>query len=79
LVYYIDETITLDIRSVRSQIEKIEANMRAGVNAAEKRLGFSAVVRSMRLLTEAQSKLQDLEVLTNPMPPAGDIDKELYM
>ena len=53
--------------------------MRAGVNAAEKRLGFSAVVRSMRLLTEAQSKLQDLEVLTNPMPPAGDIDKELYM
>jgi hypothetical protein len=70
--------ITLDIRTVRTQLERIEANMRLGVDVAEKRLGCLAVIRAMRLITEAQATLRDLEALTNPMPPAGDVDKDFY-
>lgn len=71
--------ITLDLREVRHRLEEIDANMRAGIFLAEKRLGFDAVMKAMRLLNEAQAKLQDLEVLTNPMPPrAGNTDWDLY-
>ncbi len=52
--------------------------MRLGVDVAEKRLGCLAVIRAMRLITEAQATLRDLEALTNPMPPAGDVDKDFY-
>jgi len=71
--------ITLDLREIRSKLEQVEANMRLDIVGAEKRLGFSAVMQAMRLLTEAQSKLQDLEALTNPMPRPVSIETDLYM
>lgn len=57
-----------DLNSVRIKLDEVEAKMRKGVAAAEKRLGITKVIKAMKLLTAAQENLRELTVLINPMP-----------
>jgi len=56
-----------DILACRVLLDKIEEQMRAGVPAAEKRLGTEAVLQSFFRLSQAQKALRDLDAAVRPL------------